>query len=171
MLSIPFQESNQNQTRILNIKGIEDLNCTVYEISERQDYGLPQIPLDNGTFISDTIYKNPKVIDVRVLVNESDIATFKANVESSQFSNTMFTVTSLNGETYSNLKITNMSNALTSAMTGKRFFIISFLEIKLVKALVESYQTSKNAGYTSNKNVGTKDGKEQKTTALKGFIK
>lgn len=166
---IPFEQPAQKPNKVMAFKSVEDLNCTVYEVSESQDFGLPEFPLDNGTFISDTVYKIPKKIDVRVLVNEADISTFISSLEASQFSNDLFSVVSVAGQVYSNLKIQGYSKTINSGMVGKVFYLISLKEIILVKALVENYQTSKNAGYTGNKNVGTKEGQERKQTALKGF--
>lgn len=169
MLSVPFEPNTTSTTKVMNFKGIEELNCTIYEVTENQDYGLPESPLDDGTFIGDTIYEMPKKIDVRVLVNESDISTFLASIKETQFSNDRFTVTSVAGEVFKNLKIQNYSKTVSSNMIGKTFYLISLKEVPLVKALVETYQTSKNAGYSNNKNVGSKDGQERKKSALKGW--
>ena len=169
MFSMPFEANSTPTTKVMNLKGIEELNCTIYEVTESQDYGLPEFPLDNSTFIGDTIYDMPKKIDVRVLVNESDISTFLASIKETQFSNDRFTVTSVAGEVFKNLKIQNYSKTVSSNMIGKTFYLISLKEVPLVKALVETYQTSKNAGYSNNKNVGSKDGQEKKQTALKGW--
>lgn len=169
MFSMPFEANSTPTTKVMNFKGIEELNCTIYEVTENQDYGLPEFPLDNSTFIGDTIYDMPKKIDVRVLVNESDISTFLASIKETQFSNDRFTVTSVAGEVFKNLKIQNYSKTVSSNMIGKTFYLISLKEVPLVKALVETYQTSKNAGYSNNKNVGSKDGQEKKQTALKGW--
>ena len=169
MFSMPFEPNTTPTTKIMNFKGIEELNCTIYEVTENQDYGLPEFPLDNGTFIGDTIYDIPKKVDVRVLVNDNDISTFLASIKETQFSNERFTVTSVAGEVFKNLKIQNYSKTVSSGMVGKTFYLISLKEIPLVQALVETYQTSKNAGYSSNKNVGSKDGQERKQTALKGW--
>ena len=170
MFSMPFESNSTPTTKVMNFKGIEELNCTIYEVTENQDYGLPEFPLDNSTFIGDTIYDMPKKIDVRVLVNESDISTFLASIKETQFSNDRFTVTSVAGEVFKNLKIQNYSKTVSSNMIGKTFYLISLKEVPLVKALVETYQTSKNAGYSNNKNVGSKDGQETKKTALKGIF-
>ena len=86
-----------------------------------------------------------------------------------QFSNDRFTVTSVAGEVFKNLKIQNYSKTVSAGMIGKTFYLISLKEVPLVKALVETYQTSKNAGYSNNKSVGSKDGQEKKQTALKGW--
>lgn len=169
MFSVPFEPNSTSTAKVMNFKGIEELNCTIYEVTETQDYGLPEFPLDDGTFIGDTIYDIPKKIDVRVLVNESDISTFLASIKETQFSNERFTVTSVAGEVFKNLKIQNYSKTVSSNMIGKTFYLISLKEVPLVKALVETYQTSKKAGYSKNKNQGSKEGKETKKTALKGL--
>ena len=169
MFSIPFNETGQTVNKVMFLRGIEDLNCSIYELNETQEFGLPEFPLDDGTFIGDTVYNIPKRIDLRVLVKDSEIPIFLASLKEAQFSNQRFTVTSVAGETFINLKIMGYSKSVTSNVVGSTFYLISLREVPLVKALVESYQTSKKAGYTDNKNVGTKDGQQQKQTALKGF--
>lgn len=171
MMTIPVQDSPQTANRIMKISAVEDLNCIVYEVNEIQNYGLPQNPLDNGTFVADTIYNLPKKVDTRVLVKESDIQTFIASINAAQFSNDLFTVTNVANEVFRNLKITSYAKSTTADMVGKVFYLISFEEVKLVQALVESYQTSKNAGYSNNQNEGTKDAQERKVSTLKGFTK
>lgn len=172
MFSVPFQSATQSQTqnKVLKFTGVEDLNCTIYEINETQDFGLPQNPLDDGSFIADTIYRNPKKINLRVLVADSDISTFINNIESVQFSNDLFTVTSLANQVYKNLKIISYTKDVTSKMVGKTFYLIALEEVRMVKALVESYKNSKNSGYGNNQNVGSKDNNERKQSALKGFL-
>ena len=49
-----------SHNRVLKFNGIEDLQCSIYEISEVQSYGLPQNPLDDGSFVADTIYRTTK---------------------------------------------------------------------------------------------------------------
>ena len=169
MISVPFTSQNKNAKRVLNLKGLEDLNCSIYEVTENQAYKLAQNPLDDGSFVADTIYTLPKKIDVRVLVNNSDISTFIADLKACQFSNDMFVVTSLEGETFTNLKIATYTKTVTADMVDKTFYLISFEETLLVKALVESYKNSKNAGYGNNQNQGSKEPEKRKQSALKGF--
>lgn len=171
MISIPIQESPQTANRVMKISSVEDLNCIVYEVNIMQNYGLPQNPLDDGTFVADTIYNLPKKVDVRVLVNESDIQAFITSIQATQFSNDLFTVTSVANEVFKNLKIINYSKSTTADMVGKVFYLISFEEVKLVQALVESFSTSKNPGYSKNQNEGTKDSQSTPRSQIKGFIK
>ena len=172
MFTLPFQSATMSQTpnAVLKFTGLEDLKCSIYEINEVQDYGLPQNPLDDGSFIADTIYRNPKKLSIRVLVADSDVSTFVANIDSVQFSNNLFTVTSIANQVFRNMKVVNYSKDINSNIVGKQFYLISLEEVKLVKALVESYKNSKNAGYGNNQQAGTKNNTEKKSTALKGFF-
>ena len=54
-------------------------------------------------------------------------------------------------------------------MVDKTFYLISLEETLLVKALVESYKNSKNAGYGNNQNQGSKEPEPKKQSALKGL--
>lgn len=171
MFTMPLSAGNLfSHNRVLKFNGIDDLQCSIYEISEVQSYGLPQNPLDDGSFVADTIYRQPKKINIRVLVAEKDINLFLSNIQEVQFSNNLFSVTSFANQIYSNMKITSYAKDVTSQMIGKYFYMISLEEVRLVKALVDSYENSKSAGYGGNQQAGTKNNTERKATALKGFF-
>lgn len=171
MFSIPFTPTSQKFNKVMKIRGIEDLNCVIYEISEQQGYQLPQNPLDNGSFIADTIYKLPKKLSVRVLVKDEDILTFISSIEAVQLSNNLFTVVSVANEVFKNLKILDYAKDVTSSVVGKQFYSIQMEETKLVQALVETYKSSGRGGYSNNQGTGSKtaEPQKQKKTALKGF--
>lgn len=167
MLIIPFPFKIPYAKQIIKFKGIEDLKCTIFDIAESQRYGLPQNPLDNGSYVGDTVYKLPKQINMRVLVDNNDLLEFKDNIEECQFSGQMFTVVNLAGEIFNNLKISFFNKETTAKVVDKTFFIINLEEVILVSALVEPYDVSKNPAYGDDKKAGQKDAK--KVSALKQF--
>lgn len=152
--------------KILKVTGLEDLNCTVYEINEVQDYDMPQHPLDNGTFIADTIYRLPKKIMVRVLVKDEDILSFVDAIQSVQFSNNTFTVTSIANEVFTNMKIRSYTKDVTSKVVGSQFYLIPMEEVRLVQALTQSYKSNKKPAYSKKEEVGSKE--PQKQSVAKG---
>lgn len=154
--------------KILKFRGLEDLNCTVYEINEMQDYEIPQNPLDNGTFIADTIYRMPKKIIVRVLVADEDILSFVDAIQEVQFSNNMFTVTSVANQVFSRMKIKSYSKDISSKVVGKQFYLISMEEIRLVQALTQSFKSNKKPAYSKKEEGGSKE--PQKQSAIKSII-
>ena len=69
------------------------------------------------------------------------------------------------------MKIVSYSKDVTSQMIGKYFYMISLEEVRLVKALVDSYENSTNAGYGgANQQAGTKNNTEKNNSTLKGLF-
>lgn len=169
-LEVPFNQPKQQSNSILKIQGLEDLNCTVYEISASQDFGLPQNPIDKNSFIGDTIYRLPKQITVRVLVSDEEVSTFVQNINEVQFSSNLFTVVSTANEVFKNMKITNYSKDITSQMVGSVFYNISMEEVILVQSLTEAFRPTSNAGYSNNVQTGTKTTQKQPKSTIKGFL-
>ena len=156
----------------ISSKSVEELKCRIVEVSETQDYGLPNFPVDDNTYKNDTIYKNPKRLMVRVYVKADDIEGFLANVEKVQFSEELFNIHTLYNITYENFKIVSYSRDLNSTMLQATHYNLAMQEVVMVKALVESYKSGKKAGYGSKKEQGNKQAQEtKKSTLLEGSNK
>lgn len=169
-LEVPFNQPTQQNNSILKIQGLEDLNCTVYEISENQDFGLPQNPIDKNSFIGDTIYKLPKQLTARVLVADENVSNFIQSINEVQFSSDLFTVVSTANEVFKNMKITNYSKDVTNQVIGKVFYNINLEEVILVQSLTEAFRPTSNAGYSNNIKTGTKTTQKQPKSTIKGFL-
>lgn len=145
---------------------VENLKCRIVEISEQQNYNIPNSPVDDGNFRSDTIYRMPLILNVRVYVKSKDIDNFISNVKIGQFSNQTFNVYSLYDKIYKNMKIISYARETNALVLGATHFNIQMQEIIFVKALVENYKNSKKAGYASKKELGNKNPQERKKSAL-----
>jgi len=168
-MQVPINKQSGSINKVMKITGLEDLACTVYSVSETQNYQLPQNPLDNNTFLADTIFRLPKQITVRVLVKEADIPIFTSAINEVQFSSTLFTVVSVANEVFAGLKILSCAKDVSAQMVGAAFYNISMEEAMLIQALVKPYTAAKNPAYGGNGGAGTKQAPERKKSALKGF--
>lgn len=152
-------------------KSLETLNCAIIKHEESQNYGIPEYPCDDNNYRADTIFKLPLRLNVLVFVKEKDIGEFETNIKTSQFSENFFTINSMYGKTYKNLKIESFSRELSKDIIGGSYYNISLKEVILVKALVESYKTSSNKAYGSKVNLGDKNPNkiERSSTAWQGL--
>lgn len=177
MITIPFFYNLQKkQVRLL---ALTELDCDILEIGINQNYQSPEFPLDNSTFVSDTIWKEMQKINVEVLVNNANLAEFKANIESANLSDVMFTVESVNQDVFNNLKIEGYSYSINQDSASHTRFSITCKQFLLVQALVESYEDVAKPSYANKKSVGTKNTTKvtdtkvpetRKKTALKGWF-
>lgn len=160
------------QTNTLKIKTAStNLPCRVVEINEQQDYNVPGLPIDSGVFISDNIYRQPLKLNVLVYVRSEDLQNFESIINSVQFSQELFTIDSLYNKSYNNLKIVSYQRQLNASMLNAMHFNLTFQEVIIIKALVESYKNNKNPSYTSKKNLGNKNPQKVKmqSIAFKGL--
>lgn len=144
----------------------QGLKCRIVELQEQQNYQLPMYPLDDGTFINDTIYKLPKMLNLRVFVESSNLDSFLKAINQAQFSDKLFTVISLNNEVFKNFKVLSYAKDVNSTMINAYHYNLQLQEVKMVKALAQSYKSSSNVGYSSNKYTGNKSPAPQKKSAL-----
>lgn len=164
--SSAYTISTPTVNAVMKVRGLENLPCAVHEVIENQEYNVPQNPLDNGTFIADTIYRLPKKLTVRVLVKEEDIPNFINTIYNIQFSNEVFTVVSIANEVFHNLKITGYQKEVNNKMLGKQFYLLAMEEIRLVQALVQSYKSNSKAGYSKPQQTGNKEAEPRKTNLI-----
>lgn len=146
--------------------GGDSLKCRIVEITEQQNYGLPNNPIDSGQFVSDTIYTMPKTLSVRVFVKSEDLDNFISSIENGNLSQDLFEINSMYEVTYKNMKIVSYSRDLNSSMIGAMYFNLQFQEVILVDALAENFKSSSKAGYSPKKDLGNKVPQEKPKSVL-----
>ena len=150
----------------LSIGDNEALNCRIVEITEQQNYQLPQYPIDKGEYRSDTIYRQPLNITMRVYVEANNIDLFLRAINQAQFSQDLFTISSMYNQTYRNLKIVSYARDTNANMLNATHYNIQFQEVIMVEALAQSYKSQKNSGYAGKKQNGNQAPEAQKKSAL-----
>ena len=150
----------------LSIGDNEALNCRIVEITEQQNYQLPQYPIDKAEYRSDTIYRQPLNITMRVYVEANNIDLFLRAINQAQFSQDLFTISSMYNQTYKNLKIVSYARDTNANMLNATHYNIQFQEVIMVEALAQSYKSQKNSGYASKKQNGNQAPEPQKKSAL-----
>ena len=150
----------------LSIGDNEALNCRIVEITEQQNYQLPQYPIDKAEYRSDTIYRQPLNITMRVYVEANNIDLFLRAINQAQFSQDLFIISSMYNQTYRNLKIVSYARDTNANMLNATHYNIQFQEVIMVEALAQSYKSQKNSGYASKKQNGNQAPEPQKKSAL-----
>lgn len=150
----------------LSIGDNEALNCRIVEITEQQNYQLPQYPIDKGKYRNDTIYRQPLNITMRVYVEANNIDLFLRAINQAQFSQDLFIISSMYNQTYRNLKIVSYARDTNANMLNATHYNIQFQEVIMVEALAQSYKSQKNSGYASKKQNGNQAPEPQKKSAL-----
>ena len=150
----------------LSIGDNEALNCRIVEITEQQNYQLPQYPIDKSEYRNDTIYRQPLNITMRVYVEANNIDLFLRAINQAQFSQDLFTISSMYNQTYRNLKIVSYARDTNANMLNATHYNIQFQEVIMVEALAQSYKSQKNSGYASKKQNGNQAPEPQKKSAL-----
>ena len=150
----------------LSIGDNEALRCRIVEITEQQNYQLPQYPIDKGEYRSDTIYRQPLNITMRVYVEANAIDLFLRAIKQAQFSQDLFIISSMYNQTYRNLKIVSYARDTNANMLNATHYNIQFQEVIMVEALAQSYKSQKNSGYSSKLMGGNKAPEPQKKSAL-----
>lgn len=160
---------NNEKLSIQNQELSEVLECNIVEITEKESYAIPSLPVDTDETISDTIYTMPKIINALVFVYSDDIVFFERNLTNIQNSDEFFKITSLYSKTYENLKLLDWTSDTNSSMLGGRHFNLVFQNVVRVEAQAQNASNFKNASYTSNSSLGTKPNQEvNKSALLKG---
>ena len=150
----------------LSIGDNEALKCRIVEITEQQNYQLPQYPIDKSEYRNDTIYRQPLNITMRVYVEANSIDLFLRAINQAQFSQDLFTISSMYNQTYRNLKIVSYARDTNANMLNATHYNIQFQEVIMVEALAQSYKSQKNSGYASKKQNGNQAPEPQKKSAL-----
>ena len=150
----------------LSIGDNEALKCRIVEITEQQNYQLPQYPIDKSEYRNDTIYRQPLNITMRVYVEANSIDLFLRAINQAQFSQDLFTISSMYNQTYRNLKIVSYARDTNANMLNATHYNIQFQEVIMVEALAQSYKSQKNSGYAGKKLNGNQAPEAQKKSAL-----
>ena len=97
----------------LSVGNSDALKCRIVEITEQQNYQLPQFPIDKAEYRSDTIYKQPLNITMKVFVEANNIDAFLKAINQAQFSQNLFIISSMYNHTYNTTN--NINQNITSA--------------------------------------------------------
>ena len=103
---------------------------------------------------------------MRVYVEANNIDLFLRAINQAQFSQDLFTISSMYNQTYRNLKIVSYARDTNANMLNATHYNIQFQEVIMVKALAQSYKSQKNSGYGSKKLNGNQAPEPQKKSAL-----
>ena len=117
---------NINKPMKLTIGNSEALKCRIVEISEQQNFQLPQYPIDKAEYRSDTIYREPLSVTARVYVKANDIDSFLTAIHKAQFRQELFTLFSLYNQQYANLKIVSYARDTNANMLNATHYNIQF---------------------------------------------
>ena len=157
---------NINKPMKLTIGNSEALKCRIVEISEQQNFQLPQYPIDKAEYRSDTIYREPLSVTARVYVKANDIEAFLNAIHKAQFGQELFTIFSLYNQQYRSLKIISYARDTNANMLNATHYNIQFQEVIMVQSLTQDYKSQKNSGYASEKHNGNQAPEIQKKSAL-----
>ena len=155
-----------NKPMKLTIGNAEALKCRIVELSEQQNFQLPQFPVDRAEYRSDTIYREPLSVTARVYVKANDIEAFLTAIHKAQFRQELFTIFSLYNQQYASLKIVSYARDTNASVLNATHYNIQFQEVIMVQALTQDYKSQKNSGYASQKHNGNQAPEPQKKSAL-----
>lgn len=147
------------------------IQCSICELHANNSYELPQFPMDNGQYVSDTYYVKPQIISARVFVEGNQIQYLKNQLKNTQESEIFFNIQSTFERQYSNLKLLEYSEDTTSQVNSGAFFNLTFQEVITIDALVAGYnpKVQGSPSFAGENNEGVK--KTQPQSALKSFSK
>ena len=142
------------------------LPCDIMELTESRNFGVAKMPLDNGTFAGDNIYKEPLSVSVRVFIRTPNLEIFINKLESSQVAEEGFVLNGLDGQIYENMRLESYSASQTAEVAGGYFYSLQFTEMLLVQGLNNAIPLSKaqQASYASQQDIG--EATSNKKTAL-----
>lgn len=153
-----------NAIEVKTQTALDKLPCRVTEISETQDYSLPQYPLEIGDYRGDTIYKLPLKLECRLFVESADFVDFENMLNDINFSDDFVSIKSLNDKQYKNLKIISWARETSSAMIGAAYYNVALQEFILISSLATS--KVKIAANGGKKSQGNKNPQERKSSTL-----
>lgn len=152
---------------IMSIQNGDDqqkLPCKIIELMDMTSYGIPTMPLDNNSFINDTIYKNPNQLQLQVFVSENNFNTFTGLLEKAQNSKKGFIINGIN-ESYINMRLEDRSFSENGGMVGGVMMSLSFRETLFVQSYNEQMTKEKVQKLQDSVKVegGTKISNKQST--------
>lgn len=114
----------------------QKLPCKIIELMQIENYGIPTMPLDNNSFINDTIYKNPIQLQLQVFVSENDFDTFSSLIEKTQNSKKGFIVNGIN-DSYINMRLEEKSYSESGGVVGGVMMSLSLKETLFIESYNE----------------------------------
>lgn len=151
--------------RVINM-----LPCDIMDLQIHEQTEIPNMPIDKGSLISDTLYRMPLHITAQVYVNALDYDVFMNKLESLQYGNG-FEISGVDNQTYKNLRLTDRTEPQTADVSGAYFITLGFRETIIIESFNSAvpYTAKKNVGYSSSVNKGTSGSKETKRSTLKAL--
>ena len=143
---------------------MSELPCLISDYSIKQDWETPTEPLENGEFIGDTQYRQPKSISLNCFVTDENLGEFNQRISTIQTNNNGFVFADRNGEIYPNLWVQSI-NQTTEANNGY-FYTIELKELILIDGFNSAVQYS-NAGLSKKRKNGEVANNEKPKSALK----
>lgn len=143
---------------ITNSDGSEVLNCDIVELRHNESYEIPKSPVDSNSYISDTIYKDPFTLNLKVFCTENEFLDFEDQIQRFQKGDG-FIVKGLN-RFYKNLRLLNRSEAELASMGSGYYVEMNFQEVIKVKVkkskmtkdvTTPENATTENTGVAQNK--------------------
>lgn len=149
--------------RVINM-----LPCDIMDLQIHEQTEIPNMPIDKGGLISDTLYRMPLHITAQVYVNALDYDIFISKLESLQYGNG-FEISGVDNQIYKNLRLTDRTEPQTADVSGAYFITLGFRETIIIESFNSAipYTAKKKAGYSSGVNKGTSGSKETKRSTLK----
>lgn len=177
MISLSFGGFTDNLLSDFFIMSIQNadtnqkLPCTIMELSDNESYSIPHYPLDNNTFISDTIIQMPLKVSVRVAVYDYQIKAFKIELKNTQQSTKGFIINGIN-RSYSNMRLSESAHSETSDTIGTSFYNLEFEECILIESFNQKFnnQSVKKNQYKNNVKSGAKLSNATKKSTLKSLV-
>lgn len=138
-------------TYISDAKGKETLPCDIMELNFSQSNDTPKTPIDDNTYISDTIYRNPYSLRVKVFVGENEFDKFQRTLE--KFQRTEGFIVKGISSLYKNLRYVTHSHSETPEVCGAYHVEIEFSEVILVKSMKKAFDKSTSKNPSDEKSV------------------
>lgn len=151
-------------TYIADGKGKETLPCDIMELNYSQSNDTPRTPIDDNTYIADTIYRNPYSLRVKVFVSENEFEKFQKTIAKFQKQDGFIVkgISSL----YRNLRYVTHTHSETPDICGAYHIEIEFSEVILVKAKKKAFDKSTSKNPSDEKST---DSGQAKGSILYGF--
>lgn len=124
---------------LMSVQNADDqskLPCKILELQEVETQGIPTMPLDNNSFISDTIYKQPLQLQLSVFVYGNQVNTFESLLVKAQNSKKGFIINGVY-KSYPNMRLSEKSSSENSNMVGGKVFSLAFQETLFVQSYNE----------------------------------
>lgn len=140
------------------------LPCSILELQEVETQGIPTMPLDNNSFINNTIFKNPLQLQLQVFVYGNSVNTFESLLVKAQNGKKGFIINGVY-KSYTNMRLAEKSFNENAKMIGGAVFNLSFQETLFVQSYNDTMTKEQVKKLQDSVKVegGTKISKKQTT--------